>query len=203
MTIDLDLNDATGKQRSFDLIPHGTIVTLQIKVRSGNAGEGGWLRRSKDGNSEALDLELTVVGGPHDKRKIWDLVTVAGTTSGHAQAIEISRARLCAIIECARGIRPNDASEAARQARHLNSYGDFDGLRFIAKIGIEKGAVKPNGGGTFPDKNRLLEVITPDRKEWQKVDQPPPQPTAAPGALVTPPPSTSGGEVVQRPGWSK
>jgi len=199
----MDFNDATGKQRSFDLIPHGTIVTLQIKVRPGNAGEGGWLKRSKDGNSEALDLELTVIGGPHDKRKVWDLMTLEGTTSGHAEAIKISRAKLCAIIECARGIRPNDMSETARQARHLNSYGDFDGLRFIARIGIEKGAARSSGDGTFPDKNRLLEVITPDRREWQRVDQPPPQPTAAPGALVTPPPSSSSSEIVQRPTWSK
>jgi len=199
----MDFNDATGKQRSFDLIPQGTVVTLQIKVRPGNAGEGGWLKRSKDGNSEALDLELTVIGGPYDKRKVWDLLTLEGTTSGHAQAIEISRAKLCAIIECARGIRPNDTSETARQARHLNSYGDFDGLRFIAKIGVEKGAAKPNGGGAFPDKNRILEIITPGRKEWQKVDQPPPQATAVPGALVTPPPSTNSGETVRRPDWSK
>ena len=199
----MDFNDATGKQRSLDLIPHGTIATVQIKVRPGTAGEGGWLKRSKDGNSEALDLELTVIGGPYDKRKLWDLMTLGGTTDRHAQAMEISRAKLCAILECARGVRPNDTSEAARQARHLNSYGDFDGLRFIAKIGIEKGAAKPNGDGQFPDKNRLLEIITPDRKEWQKIDQPPPQPTAAPGALVTPPPSTNSGEVVRRPDWSK
>src|SRR5437870_4332538 len=61
----MDFNDATGKQRSLDLIPHGTIATVQIKVRPGTAGEGGWLKRSKDGNSEALDLELTVIGGPY------------------------------------------------------------------------------------------------------------------------------------------
>jgi hypothetical protein len=198
----MDFNDATGKQRSTDLIPAGTVAVLQIKVRPGNAGEGGWLKRSKDGNSEALDLDLTVIGGPYNGRKLWLLLTLDGTTEGHAQAKEISRAKLCAIIECARGIRPNDMSETARQARHLNSYGDFDGLRFIAKIGIEKGAARPNGDGAFADKNRVLEIITPDRKEWQKVDQPPPQPTAAPGALVTPPPST-GSETVQRPVWSK
>jgi hypothetical protein len=86
-----------------------------------------------------------VIGGPHDKRKLWLLLTLDGTTEGHAKAAEISRIKLCAILECARGIRPNDESKAARQGRHLNSYGDLDGLRFIAKIGIEKGKTKPGG----------------------------------------------------------
>ena len=36
---------------------------------------------------------------------------------------------------------------------------------FIAKIGIEKGQPKPDGNGTFPDRNKLLEVITPDRRD--------------------------------------
>jgi hypothetical protein len=196
----INLNDATGKQRSTDLIPHGTVAVLQMKVRPGNAGEGG-LKRSADGNSEALDTELTVIGGPHNGRKLWLLLTLSGTTEGHAKAAEISRIRLCAILECARGIRPNDTSEAARQARHVNSYGDFNGLRFLAKIGIEKGKVKPDGS-SFPDKNCILEIVTPDRKDWQKVDQVTPQPLGS-SALVTPPPASNSGEAIQRPQWSR
>jgi hypothetical protein len=199
----MDFNDATGKQRSTDLIPNGTVAVLQIKVRPGNAGEGGWLKRSADGNSEALDTELTVIGGPHNGRKLWLLLTLGGTTEGHAKAAEISRIKLCAILECARGIRPGDESETARQGRHADSYGDFNGLRFIAKIGIEKGKAKPDGS-LFPDKNVVLEIITPDRKNWEKVDQPPSQPSSpASGVLVTPPPASNGGETVQRPVWSR
>jgi hypothetical protein len=199
----MDFNDAE-RQRSIEPIPHGTIVVAQMKIRPGNAGEGGWLKRSKDGNSEALDCEFLVIGGDHDKRKFWDLMTLAGTTSGHATAIEISRAKLRAILESVRGIEPDDTGEAARQGRHINSYGDLDGMRFIVKIGIEKGSQKSNGEGSFPDKNRILEVITPDRKDWHTVEQPPPQPAAASsGALVTPPPSNGGTVVVQRPVWSK
>jgi len=41
-----------------------------MTVRPGNAGEGGLLRRSKDGNSVALDAEFTVLDGPYAKRKI-------------------------------------------------------------------------------------------------------------------------------------
>lgn len=65
----LDFNDA-GPQRSFDLIPDNTIVTVELTIRPGGAGEGGWLRRSKDGRSEALDCEFTVIEGEYAKRKL-------------------------------------------------------------------------------------------------------------------------------------
>lgn len=198
----IDLNDATGKQRSFDLIPHGTTAVVQMKIRPGNVGEDGWLKRSADGNSEALDTELTIRGAPYDGRKLWLLLTLSGTTEGHAKAAEISRIRLCAILESARGIRPGDESEAARQGRHANSYADFNGIVFIAKIGIEKGKPRPNGNGDyFPDKNTIIEIVTPDRNEWHKLDQPTPQ-AASGGAVVTSPPA-NGGATVARPAWSK
>src|SRR5262249_50029882 len=102
----MDFNSFTGQQLTFDLIPHGTECDVQIKVRPGGAGEGGWLKRSAKGDSEALDLELTVIGGPYNKKKLWDLLTVDGVTEGHKEAAKISRTRLCAIIESARGIKP-------------------------------------------------------------------------------------------------
>ena len=70
-----DFNNA-GPQRTFDVIPAGTIATLHLTVRTGGAGEGGWLRRSKDGESEGLDCEFTVVDGPCAKRKFWSLFTL-------------------------------------------------------------------------------------------------------------------------------
>jgi len=49
-TTNLDFNTA-GEQRSFDVIPANTTVTLQLTIRPGNAGDGGWLKRSADGAS--------------------------------------------------------------------------------------------------------------------------------------------------------
>src|SRR5215831_8608290 len=84
-----DFNDAET-QRNFDVIPDGTIAPVRMTVRPGSAGEGGWLRRSKDGGSEALDCEFVVLGGPFVKRKFWMLFTMAGTTAGHDEATIIS-----------------------------------------------------------------------------------------------------------------
>lgn len=161
----LDFNSAS-EQREGGVIPDETIAVVHLTIRPGNAGEGGWEKRSKAGDSQALDCEFTVVEGPFAKRKFWSLFTISGTTEGHAKAAEISGSRIRAILESARGIRPDDESEQAKGARRISSYGDLDGLRFIAKIGVEK------GNKEYPkDKNTLAAAITPDRKQWVKVEQ--------------------------------
>jgi hypothetical protein len=154
-----------GQQKSFDLIPADTIATMHVKIKPGGAGDGGWLKRSKAGDSEALDIELVVVDGEYAKRKLWWLCTVTGATDGHAQAADISRRRLRAVLESARGVRPDDESDAAKHARRIEGWGDFDGLRFIGRIGIEPAK------GQFKAKNNLLEVVTPERREWHHVEQ--------------------------------
>ena len=186
-----DFNDA-DTQRNFDVIPNGTIATVRMTVRPGSAGEDGWLRRSKDGNSEMLDCEFVVLDGPFAKRKFWMLFTVDGTTQGHAEAAKISASKLRAILESARGIRPDDKSDTATQARRIGSYGDLNGLSFIARVGVEP----PQNG--YKAKNRLDHVVTPDEKAWHPVTQEPP---AAPSTAPAKPASTPA--KINRPDWSK
>jgi len=192
-----DFNTASP-QRSFEVIPANTIATLQITVRPGNAGTGGWLRRSKDGLSEALDLELTVVHGEFAKRKVWTLFTLRGTTDGHAEAARISQSKIRAILESARGVRPDDTSEAAVQARRIADYGELNNLRFIARIGVE-----PARSG-FKAKNTLEEVITPDRTDWHHVEQvaahQPAKDSVAPASEAAKPASMPA--KIERPRWA-
>jgi hypothetical protein len=182
-----DYTDAP-EQRGNELIPADTVATVQLTIRPGGAGEGGLLKRSKDGACEMIDAEFVIVDGPHAKRKLWENLVIAGTTDGHAKAAEISRGKLRAILESARGIKPNDTSKEAREARTAE-LGDFDGLRFIAKIGIEKGRPKNDGTGeSYPDRNTIAAVITPDRKDWHTVEQVPrpARPVAGDSAVVVP-----------------
>jgi hypothetical protein len=187
----IDFNTAP-EQRSHELIPDKTICSVQMKIRPGNAGDEGLLKRSKNGECEMLDCEFTVVDGPHAKRKFWTSFVLHGLSDGHAKAAEISQAKLRAMLESARGVKPSDTSEAARKAR-VAELSDFDGMRFIAKVGIEKGAPKGNGGGDWPDKNYLLEVITPEKKDWHGVEQPQP--------LVTKGVTGPGG--IKKPEWAQ
>jgi hypothetical protein len=187
----LDFNDV-GPQRSFDVIPDGTIAIVRMKIRPGNAGEGGWLRRANDGNSEGLDCEFVVLDGEFAKRKFWTLFTLDGVTEGQKEARRISSGRICAMLESACGIRPGDKSDAAKEARRLTSYGDLDGLIFIVRIGVE-----PAQNG-YKAKNRLDRVITPDEKAWRPVMQDP-KPAASPAAAA---PSSTPARI-ERPTWSK
>jgi hypothetical protein len=187
----MDFNDV-GEQRSFEVIPDGTVATVRMKVRPGNAGEGGWLRRSKDGNSEALDCEFTLLDG--SKRKFWTLLTVTGTTEGHKEAADISKRYLRAMLESARGIRPDDKSNTAKEARRTTSYGDFNGLSFMVRIGVE-----PARNG-YKAKNKLDCIITPNETDWRAVAQQS-EPTATASTTVARPASTPA--PMQRPQWGR
>jgi hypothetical protein len=184
-------------QRSDELIPAGTVAILQLHIRPGNAGEGGLLTRSKDGTCEMLDCEFTVVAGPHTRRKLWERYVLSGTTAGQEEALKISRGKLRAIIESARGIKPDDMSEQAHKARTVELR-DFDGLRFIARIAIEKGKPKNDGTGeNYADRNVIAQIITPDKKGWTATEQAPIF-EAGPGAgtAVTAP------TTISKPAWA-
>jgi hypothetical protein len=186
-----DFNDA-GSQRTLDVIPAGTILTLQMSIRPGGLDEGGWLKNAADGASKGIDAEFVVVGGQFDKRKLWQWVTIEGAREGHTQAAEISRNLLRAILESARGVRPDDKSEAAQAARKVAGFADFDQLRFVAKIGVRP----PRDG--YAAKNTILEVITPDRQAWKKPEQiATPANSGAPTATTTPL-----ANAITRPQWA-
>ncbi len=192
-----NFNTAKEQVEFGEVIPDGTIATIQINIRPGGAGEGGWMKRSDNTGSTGLDAEFTVVDGPYTKRKFWKLFTMEGPNEGHAKAAEISESQIRGILESARGIRPDDESEAARAARVINSWGDLDGLRFVGKIGVEKGK---NG---YKDKNTLAIALTPDRQQYKRAEQvarpvtAAPAPQAAPQAAVTP-----ASQAPRRPSWA-
>jgi hypothetical protein len=158
----LDFNDV-GDQRSFEVIPDGTVCTLQLTVRPGGVGDGGWLTRAKDGNSEHINGEFVVVNGSYANRKLWTRYTVNGTN--HAEAIDIATRQLKAILQSARGVNPKDQSDAAKAALRLHNYGDFNQLRFVARLGVEP----PRDG--YAAKNTIKEVITPEKQAWTKPEQ--------------------------------
>jgi hypothetical protein len=56
----------------------------------------------------------------------------------------------------------DDMSDAAKAARNISSYFDLDGLEPLIKIGIET-----DKGGVYPDKNKVMSIITPDNKAYK------------------------------------
>jgi hypothetical protein len=188
--------------RDLELIPAGTIASVQLRIRPGNAGEGGLLKRSKDGACEMLDVEFVVVDGPYTKRKFWNNLVLEGSTPGHAEAAETSRGTLRRILESARNIRPDDMSDEARKRRTADLK-DFDNIICMVKIGIEKGKPKNDGSGeNWPDKNIIAAVITPDKKDWHPVEQPPPFNGGGAGATASPAAPAAPAAGVAKPTWA-
>jgi hypothetical protein len=192
---DFDFNNAGG-QKSFDVIPANTICILQMTIRPGGAGDGGWLTQASDGASEGLDCEFTVVEGEYAKRKLWQRFTLEGSTAGHKEAGAISRNTMRAMLESARGIRPDDKGEEAMAKRRISGWGDLDGLRFMARLGVKP--AKDN----FPAKNTILEIITPDRGSWKSIDQVSPGPSNGGGAAARLVPSQPPAGAITRPNWA-
>jgi hypothetical protein len=185
--------------RDMELIPHGTIATLVLHIRSGGVGEDGMLKRTKAGDAEMLDAEFAVGDGPHKGRKFWEYMILSGTTDGHAKSADINRGTLKAILDSALGLKPDDISPQARAARTV-SLKQFEGMTFIGKIGVEKGKPKNDGTGeNWSDKNILAAVITPDKKEWRASEQPPPF-NGGGGAQAAAP--SNAAPPVARPGWA-
>jgi hypothetical protein len=156
-----DYTDAPTSK--IEPIPHGTIATLVLHIKAGGVGEDNMLKRSKDGGCEMLECELTITDGSFKGRKFWERWILEGTTDGHSKAAEISRRTLKAILDSALGLKPDDASPEARKARTL-SLGQFEGMTFIGRIGVEKGDEK------YPDdKNSSQQSSRPTKRNGTPV----------------------------------
>ena len=185
--------------RAPDLIPEGTTATISMHIRAGGVGEDGMYKRSSAGDCEGLELEFTIIDGPYKGRKFWDnFMLLSGTTDGQKGMADTNRLILKAILDSALGLDPNDKSVEARTARTVSTK-QFEGMLFIAEIGIEKGGPNKKDGGFWPDKNCLAGVITKNKKDWHPVEQPPPFNGGGGTSSSTPPQSAP---PVQRPGWA-
>lgn len=154
--MNMDFNDAESNS-SFDLIPSGTVAPMILTIKPGATGEGGWETTSATSSYTWLSCEFTITGGKYANRKFWGNMMVSGPSE---QAINITRSTLRGILESGRGIKPDDDSDDAKKKRMVANYGDFSGLEFVGKIGIEKGK------DGYEDKNKLVAAVPVTSKDY-------------------------------------
>ena len=174
-----------------------------MRIRPGNAGEDGMLKRSKDGDLRDARLRVRASStGP-----------TRGASSGaiscsQARPPGMPRRRKSAAAYCAasssRRATSGPTTSATRHARAAwPTSKDFDDISFIARIGVEKGKPKNDGSGeNYADKNIIAAVITPDKKDWHPVEQSPPFNGGNAGAAASPPPSATPAPGVTKPAWA-
>lgn len=189
-----DFNDAESNSNTGDLIPKGTVAPVILTIRPGGTGDGGWLTQSRNSPYQYLDCEFTITGGPFARRKFWTLLMAghsAPTEERVAKTLGITRSKLRGLLESARGIDPNDMSDAAKAKRIVQGYGDFSGMEFVAKIGIEK------GGEGYSDKNVFDNAVPVSSPDYAKAKS---GAASAPAAFASPPPASNGAAV---PAWAQ
>ena len=199
----LNLNNAAVSEaptQTRTLIPNGPVCRAIIAVKLGDIelpefGNGMWFKKSVTSNAKWMELEFTIVGGEHDKRKFWHKIFVDGDkmgASGIPLAKEIGLSTLRSIIESANNIDPSDMSETAMQRRNISGVNDLSGMEICAKVGIEKGT------GGYEDQNRLMAAVTPNQKDFIPSGQAPMAQASAAQSQQTAQ-KTSGVE----PSWAK
>lgn len=179
------------------LVPAKTVVILQGKIRYGD-GEDNVLKRTKAGDGEGLDMEFTLLDGPYAREKFFAFMLVKGETPGQNSMAKSNLERLKLIQDSALYLDPGDKSPEARAKRSF-AWRDFDGIQFLAEVGIEEGR------SGFPDKNVITRVITKDQPLWggrPPIDQTGPDRglNAAPVAPV--PLTPSAAAPIVKPAWA-
>jgi hypothetical protein len=180
----LNLNNANvsdAPQMERTLIPAGTICRAVVNVKLGDMeipefGTGQWFKKSQTSKAKWMELEFTVIGGEHDKRKFWDKIFVDGdkmSPNGIPVTKEIGLSTLRMIIESAFNIIPTDTSAEAQARRQISGVNDLNGMEICAKVGIDKGT---NG---YADKNKLTAAMTPNQKDFIPSGQAPMSQTPA------------------------
>jgi hypothetical protein len=170
-----DLNDADKQQ---GVIPEDEYL-LKSSIQEGGYGANYLLHRSKNGSFNMLVIECTVASGEHRGRKFkeWIIVEYLGNERDPEKAEKaktaerIGRAKMRAMLESARGIDPDDDSDAAKAARRFESLTVFNGLQFTAHV-----AIRPGQSG-YREQNYIYQVIHTGKPSESTVS---PAPTTVP-----------------------
>jgi hypothetical protein len=185
----MDFNTAEPQSAAFAPIPHGTLARMSLAVKPGGAGPDGWLTRSRSSEALYLSTEAVVLEGEHARRRVLTRIGLKGKSineKGEDTYANRGRALIRALLESARGIRSDDQSERARAARTIRSYGDLNGLVFVARIVVEADRTNPNA----EPRNAIGAALGPDRPEYAALMGTAAAPAAAgsaAGAGATPP----------------
>ena len=175
----LDVSDAAEQRKPGELIPDGSFVNLQMNIRPGDVSlngmdaiDTGLFKASKSSDVVMLDLELTVLEpAEFAHRKLFENWVVSGGSvdeKGVSKGWNMTKSRIRAVLESATGTSPKDESAQARALRQIQGFKTLDGYPFYAKLRVEDGGDRP-GGGSYPDKNVIDYIVTPDDPEYAEL----------------------------------
>lgn len=192
-----DIND--GKAQAPELIPHGTLAFAIASVKGS--------KQSKNTGGTMFNIELTLVGGQHEGRKVFDLVPDITDNRNSEGFIKMGKAKIVQMFETIGFFKPSDPSTYKQFGSDFNAaMTRLDGNRVAVRIVIEKSkdpaysdknkvgdylSSNPVSGG-YRDYVKLIggqATVSAARKDAFAPAQP--AATAAPGWIKTPTPPAS------------
>lgn len=176
----MNFNDAAPQESNFGVIPKGTKLKVITKVQGAPAGKGmqgdttGCFVRNAETGSIYVNLELTVVGGRYNNRKIFHMVGFKSSEAklqgngGEDKWAAQGRTFIRSALESARGINPKDTTQNAAMARAINSILDLNGMEFVGYVTVDENNKDAQGN---PSPRNGIIPITADQPDYQALMQ--------------------------------
>lgn len=170
----LNLNEvpvSSGSNEPLTLIPDGTVARGVLMFQGGDQmmpefSQGAmFFKKSANTSAVWMPIEMTIVGGQFDKRKVWQNIFVHGDAIDEASGV--SKARLIGldtirkIINSGHNLTATDMSPEAQAKRQINGVEELQGLEVCFVIGIEK-----SNDPQYADKNRIKTFLSPDSGDF-------------------------------------
>ena len=142
----------SSQQDSISLIPQGALCVANLVVRS--------IKNSKASGAQYLDVELTVLAGDYQGRKVFDMIMdpfCPNASDGGRKMGLLALTRICEAIGL---FVPTDESSYTRYnapgTTIQNVISDIDGRKVAIRVKVEKGT------DGYADKNKVGEWLTPN-----------------------------------------
>ena len=184
----------SGAGSAPELIPNGTLAWALITI--------GGAKQSKASGGTYYPVTLTVIGGEHEGRKVFDMIPDVQDDRNGEKWRKMGITSITRIFESSGHFKPSDPKsyEAFTGKETLAIMNFMDGQRVAIKVKVEK-----NTDPAYADKNKVGEWLSPNAasggyRDFQKliagqsgvVEQArsaafsAPAPSAAPGWVKTP-----------------
>lgn len=136
-----------SKSTAPELIPAGTISYAMVKV--------GDKRQSQKTGGTMFNIELTLIGGQNEGRKVFDLIPDVTDNRNSEAWIKMGKAKIVHMFETVGFFKPSEPDTYKQFRDFQSAMIRLDGNRVAIKVGIEK-ATDP----AYSDKNKVAEYLS-------------------------------------------
>jgi hypothetical protein len=156
-------NAQSGIGQASELIPQGTLSRGILNFRG--------FKNSKETNGEYLDIEIVLLGGDYEKRRVFEMIMNPFDEQNSEGARRMGLLALTRILEHQGVFDPADPATYAAysNAGMIDIIDQINGREVAVKIKVERGTAG------HADKNRVGEWLTPNEasgtgyKDWVKL----------------------------------